>query len=47
MPTLISSSLISEQYQLNPKLTNLIIGISIPLSLLTTVLWFDVLQAIG
>ena len=29
MPTLITSSIIAEQFRLNTKLTNLIIGISI------------------
>lgn len=42
MPTLVTSSIISEQYHLNTKLINLIIGVSIVVGFLTTALW-DVL----
>lgn len=44
MPTLITSSIIAEQFRLNTKLTNLIIGISIIVGFLTIGLWFMVLQ---
>lgn len=44
MPTLISSSIIAEQFRLNTKLTNLIIGISIIFGLLTTVIWYFVVE---
>lgn len=46
MPTVVTSSIIAEQYGLNTKLLNLIIGISIALGLLSTGLWFAILQAI-
>lgn len=44
MPTLISASLVVEQYQLNTKLTNLMIGISILLSLFTTAIWHSIIE---
>ena len=40
MPTLVTSSIIAEQFRLNTKLTNLIIGISIIVGLGTTAIWF-------
>lgn len=39
MPTLISSSIIAEQYGLNTKLLNLIIGVGIILGIMTTAIW--------
>lgn len=44
MPTLVSSSLLAEQYQLNPRLTNLIIGLSIPISLFSSALWYLIIR---
>ena len=44
MPTLITSAIIAEQYDLNPKLSNLIIGIGIIVSLATTALWWFILR---
>lgn len=43
MPTLLTSSVVAEEYGLNPKLSNLIIGIGIILSLATTAIWYQVL----
>ncbi len=40
MPTLLSSSVIAEEYDVNPKLVNLITGIGILLSLITTAFWY-------
>lgn len=45
MPTVVTSSIIAEQYGLNTKLLNLIIGISILLGLLTTGAWYYILAA--
>lgn len=42
MPTLVTSSIIAEQYNLNTKLVNLTIGLSIIVGLVTTAIW-DVL----
>lgn len=39
MPTLITASMVVQQYRLNTKLINLIIGLGIILSLFTTALW--------
>ncbi|MGB3064409.1 AEC family transporter [Sphingobacterium thalpophilum] len=39
MPTLVTSGIIAEQYHLNTKLVNLVIGFSIVLGLLTTAAW--------
>jgi len=47
MPSFVSSAVLAEQYDLNPKLLNLVIGIGIPLSLITTALWFWVMQVIA
>jgi predicted permease len=43
MPTLLTSGVVAEEYGLNPKLSNLIIGIGIILSLLTTAIWYGVI----
>ena len=39
MPTLITSSIIAEQFRLNSRLINLIIGISILVGFITTAFW--------
>lgn len=46
MPTLVTSSIIAEQFRLNTKLTNLIIGISIIVGFATTGFWYQVIQQI-
>ena len=43
MPTLVTSSIIAEQFRLNTKLTNLIIGFSILAGFITTALWYVVI----
>jgi len=40
MPTLLTSGVVADEYGLNPKLSNLIIGIGIILSLITTGVWY-------
>jgi predicted permease len=47
MPSFVSSAVVAEQYDLNPRLLNLIIGIGILLSFLTTAVWYLVLTFIG
>lgn len=44
MPTLVTSSIIAEQFKLNTKLTNITIGISIIVSLFTLGIWFLILN---
>lgn len=44
MPTLLTSGIVADEYGLHPKLSNLIIGIGILLSLLTTGLWYFLIQ---
>lgn len=44
MPTLLTSGIIADQYNLNPKLSNLVIGIGILCSFITTGLWWLVLH---
>lgn len=44
MPTLVSSGIIAEQYGLNTRLINMIIGIGIVLGLLTTAIWQAILK---
>lgn len=43
MPTLLTSGVVAEEYGLNPRLSSLIIGIGILLSLLTTAVWHAIL----
>lgn len=49
MPTLVTSSMIAEQFHLNSRLVNLIIGVSILVGFLTTAFWSLVIHwlAIG
>ena len=47
MPTLITGSLLAEQFRLNARLINLIIGIGILLGLVTTGLWSYVMDLIA
>ncbi|SHJ88332.1 AEC family transporter [Epilithonimonas mollis] len=44
MPTVITSSIIAEQFRLNTKLINLIIGISIIVGFATTGIWFQIIE---
>jgi len=43
MPTLVTSGVIAEQFRLNTRVINLIIGISILVGFLTTAAWFEIL----
>lgn len=43
MPTLVTSGVIAEQFRLNTRVINLIIGISILAGFLTTAAWFELL----
>ncbi|QNR84311.1 AEC family transporter [Pedobacter riviphilus] len=47
MPTLLTAGVVADQYNLNPKLSNLIIGIGILLCFITTGLWWLVLTYSG
>ncbi|WP_294269666.1 AEC family transporter [uncultured Chryseobacterium sp.] len=42
MPTVVTSSIIAEQFRLNTKLTNLIIGFSIIVGFITSALWYQI-----
>lgn len=44
MPTVVTSSIIAEQFRLNTKLINLIIGISILVGFVTTGIWFEIIE---
>ena len=44
MPTVVSSSIIAEQFRLNTKLMNLIIGMSIVVGLATTAIWYEIIN---
>ena len=46
MPTLVTSSIIAEQFKLNTKLTNLIIGISIIVGFFTAAFWYEMIQLV-
>ncbi|WP_292011078.1 AEC family transporter [Chryseobacterium sp.] len=44
MPTVVTSSIIAEQFRLNTKLTNLIIGFSIIVGFFTTAVWYEIIN---
>lgn len=44
MPTLVTSGILAEQFKLKANLVNLVIGVSIILGLLTTALWYLILD---
>ncbi|MPT33476.1 MAG: AEC family transporter [Chryseobacterium sp.] len=44
MPTVLTASVIAEQFRLNTKLVNLIIGISIIAGFVTTGIWFEIIE---
>lgn len=46
MPTLVTSSIIAEQFRLNTKLTNLIIGVSIIVGFFTSAMWYEIIDII-
>jgi predicted permease len=47
MPTLVTAGIVADQYNLNPKLSNLIVGVGIALSFITTGIWWVVLEYSG
>ena len=47
MPTLLTAGIVAVQYNLNPKLSNLVVGVSIALSFLTTAIWWLILSYSG
>lgn len=44
MPSLATSGVVADEYDVNPKLANLIIGVSILIAFATTALWFYILK---
>lgn len=44
MPVLLSVGVLADVYGINPKLANLIIGVSIVLSFITTFIWWNVIE---
>lgn len=44
MPTLLTAGVVADQYNLNPKVSNLVVGIGILLSFITTGIWWLVLH---
>ena len=47
MPTLLTAGVVADQYNLNPKLSNLVVGIGILLSFITTGFWWLILTKSG
>lgn len=47
MPTLLTSGIVADEYGLDPELVNLIIGIGIMLSFITTGIWWLALRFLG
>jgi len=46
MPSLLSAALVANEYKLNPKLINLVVGVGIILSFFTTSIWFYILKCL-
>ena len=46
MATLVSSGVVADQYEVNPKLASLVIGIGIVCSFVTTFFWYMVIAAV-
>lgn len=44
MPTFVTAGIVANEYGLNPKLSNLVIGVGIVIAFATTFLWFQLLQ---
>src|SRR5690606_10266251 len=44
MPSLVATSIVLSQFKLNSKIGNSVIGLSIPLSLLSSYVWFQILN---
>ncbi|WP_316830284.1 AEC family transporter [Pedobacter aquatilis] len=47
MPTLLTAGVVADQYNLNPKVSNLVVGIGILLSFITTGFWWFILNYSG
>lgn len=47
MPTLVTAGIVADQYNLNPKLSNLVVGVGIALSFITTGIWYVILTHFG
>lgn len=47
MPTLLTAGIVADQYNLNPKLSNLVVGVGIALAFITTGIWWLVLTYSG
>jgi len=45
-PSLLSAALVANEYKLNPKLINLVVGVGIILSFFTTAIWFYILKCL-
>lgn len=46
MPTLVTGSLLADQYKLNPQLSNLMVGTGILLAFITSAFWWYVMQLV-
>ncbi|MCS3529415.1 AEC family transporter [Chryseobacterium sp. JUb7] len=46
MPTVVTASIIAEQFRLNTKLANLTIGFSIIVGLFTSAVWYQIIESI-
>lgn len=44
MPTLVTGSLLADEYKLNPQLANLMVGLGIFISFLSTAFWWYIMQ---
>lgn len=44
MPTLVTGSLLADEYKLNPQLANMMVGLGIFISFLSTAFWWHIMQ---
>lgn len=47
MPTLLTAGIVSDQYNLNPKVANLVVGVGIVICFITTGIWWLILTYAG
>ena len=47
MPTLLTAGIVADQYNLNPKVSNLVVGVGIVLCFITTGIWWLILTYAG
>ncbi len=47
MPSFLTAGIVASEYNLNPRLTSLVVGVSILVSFFTTVIWYMIIVPLG